>query len=105
VINILSNAVKYGRSEAPIISIASTVQNDRFILTIEDNGPGINERDQARLFEKFSRGSGASEETGAGLGLAISKRIVEHFGGTLRLLPHERRGARFEVSLPLANPQ
>ncbi|RYG79714.1 hypothetical protein EON77_08735, partial [bacterium] len=73
-------------------------------VTIEDDGPGLPPGDPERLFAKFERGRGESDVPGAGLGLAISRAIVEAHGGRIRASPREEGGARFEFSLPMAEP-
>jgi len=99
-INVLSNAIKYGASDDPVIRIATRVESGRYIVEIADNGPGIPGEEARTIFDKFARGWASETEQGAGLGLAISHAIVTRFGGTLRLLPGGE-GARFEVALPI----
>ena len=99
-INVLSNAIKYGASDDPVIRIATRVEGGRYIVEIADNGPGIPGEEARTIFDKFARGRAGDTEQGAGLGLAISHAIVTRFGGTLRLLPGGE-GARFEVALPV----
>jgi signal transduction histidine kinase len=65
---------------------------------VEDAGDGVPEPLQARLFERFERGTAGE---GTGLGLAIAKAYAVAHGGDLRLVPSER-GARFELTLPLS---
>jgi signal transduction histidine kinase len=76
-------------------------------LTIEvsDNGLGVPEADQAHVFEKFRQGGDTRQRSGGtGLGLPISRRIVEHFGGRLWLRSRPGEGATFGIELPLAEP-
>ena len=101
-INLISNAVKYNTSDFPIISIKSDIESGIYSVQIADNGPGILPEDATRVFEKFARGSAAMTQKGAGLGLAISRAIVQKFGGDLVLLPPDGNGARFEVTIPVA---
>ncbi len=103
-INLLSNAIKYNASRDPMVQIQSRLHRDDYEVVIEDNGPGINFVDRARVFEKFSRGwaKTPSDRSGAGLGLAISWQIMKRLNGDLRLLPDTGTGARFLVSMPIA---
>lgn len=101
IINILSNALKYGRAAEPQIHVATRLSAGIFTVIISDNGPGIPAEERERIFGKFVRGVDAGGETGAGLGLAISQRIVERFGGTLSVLGSNGPGAKFEVTLPI----
>jgi len=70
------------------------------IVTVRDHGTGVNPDDQARLFEAFY----STKAEGIGLGLAISRSIVESHGGGLRLIPTEGAGATFQVLFPAEDP-
>ncbi len=98
-INILSNAIKYGVRDDPVIRVESRVEGGTYIAAIADNGPGVPREEAHAIFDKFSRGRAGETTTGAGLGLAISHAIITRFGGSLRLLPGNA-GACFEVRLP-----
>lgn len=103
-VNLLDNAVKYtppgGR-----IRLGATAQGDRLRLEVEDDGPGIEARHRARLFERFYRvDSGRARDVGGtGLGLAIVKHLVEAMGGRVAVEPARERGSVFVVDLPLAS--
>ena len=97
-INLISNAQKYCQAEAPCLSITPKLGADGLTITFEDNGTGISSDDQAVIFEKFYRVSGAQGD-GAGLGLAICQEIMTRLGGTITYLPN-RKGAAFQVTLP-----
>jgi len=99
-INILSNAIKYGRSDDPVIRVETRVEEGTCIVAIADNGPGIPAAEARIVFDKFTRGRTGETVQGAGLGLAISHAIVARFGGALRLVSSEQ-GARFEIALPV----
>jgi signal transduction histidine kinase len=101
-INLVSNAVKYNNASEPVVRIGSVRRAGRYVVDIADNGPGIPRADRKLVFEKFWRGvSGAGEQGGAGLGLAISRQIVARMNGTLELVPGSLPGACFRVSLPV----
>jgi two-component system OmpR family sensor kinase len=103
-LNLADNAIKYTPTEASINfaiqSWDSTVQ-----VSVADDGPGIAPEDQARLFDRFYRAdqSRAREKGGAGLGLAIAKKIVEAHHGSISVASPPEGGAVFSVRLPLAH--
>jgi Na+/proline symporter/nitrogen-specific signal transduction histidine kinase len=82
-INILSNAVKYNTAPAPQIRIATRAAGQAVSIDIVDNGGGVTRDDVSTVFEKFSRGSRAGLNYGAGLGLPISRAIMRAMGGDL----------------------
>jgi PAS domain S-box-containing protein len=100
--NLLTNAIKFtptgGRVE---VRLATTP--DEAVLTVTDTGPGIQPQDRARLFERLFRSDDVKklQVSGAGLGLAIARSIVEAHDGTIEVAAAEDGGARFEIALPL----
>ena len=102
-INLLENAVKYAGPKADIGIQARTAEN-RFTLTVWDNGPGIPDGQERAIFDKFARGNKESAIPGVGLGLAICQAIVEVHGGTITAQNRPEGGARFCVTLPLEPP-
>ncbi|MEO1689431.1 MAG: ATP-binding protein, partial [Pseudomonadota bacterium] len=98
-----SNAVKYNDAAEPWVLAEGRVEGRWIVFAVSDNGPGVAERDRARIFEKFSRGWDRTDAGGAGLGLAISREIMRRFGGDLALVDGAQgaHGARFEARLPL----
>ncbi|MGB3339258.1 MAG: sensor histidine kinase [Devosia sp.] len=99
-INLISNAVKYNDSDAPVMRVTSSVKAGSFIVDIADNGPGIAKGERKLIFEKFARGQrGAADQGGAGLGLAISRQIVTRMNGSLDLVQGPLPGACFRVRL------
>lgn len=100
-INLLSNAVKYNEAEQPVVRVTSMVRNGMFIAEVADNGAGIPKGERTLIFEKFARGQRATDQTGAGLGLAISRQIIARMNGTLDLVPGTLPGACFRVKLPI----
>jgi signal transduction histidine kinase len=82
-INILSNAVKYNTAHNPKIDIQAHGTEDSLYIDIVDNGGGVTRDDVAMFFEKFSRGLGADNHDGAGLGLPISRAIMRAMKGDL----------------------
>ena len=73
-----------------------------FIVEVSDNGPGIAAQEAESIFDMFTRGErGRSDPTpGAGLGLAISRKIISRMNGVLELVPRQSPGACFRVTLP-----
>ncbi len=102
--NLVENAVKYSLADSRAVEVSATQNGDRVIIRITDDGPGIPDRDIPSLFEPFFRvDRSRSKKTGGyGLGLSISKRIVEAHGGTIAVANNDRRGASFVVTLPKA---
>jgi len=97
-LNLVSNAVRYGQS--PITITADALQNDDFVLTIEDQGRGISPTFLPQIFEPFSRSNESEHASpGLGLGLAIARMSATESGGTLTSEPTDR-GARFRLTLP-----
>ncbi len=100
-LNLLSNAVKFvppGHGQVVV-----SLRSDARAATIEvsDNGPGIAPEQQQQVFEKFRQGGAANHRPqGTGLGLPISRRIVEHFGGRMWLRSEPGQGACFGFDLP-----
>lgn len=97
--NLLSNAIKYGGKSPVNVTIRAV---DTFaVLTVSDQGPGISVDDQSRIFERFERATSANEASGLGLGLFISRQIVEAHKGSLMVTSEPGHGATFTVHLPL----
>ena len=71
-------------------------------VTVADRGPGFAPGEEARVFDKFYRGQEAGTRSGAGLGLAIARGIVEAHGGEITAEPRPGGGALFRFTLPLA---
>ncbi|MAU51029.1 MAG: sodium:solute symporter [Roseovarius sp.] len=99
-INLISNARKYCDAIPPVLSIRATVAEGRLVVDFVDNGSGISTDKHAVIFEKFSR-IGQTKASGAGLGLAICREIMERLRGDISYLPGQK-GAAFRVTLPLA---
>ncbi|ATB33644.1 sensor histidine kinase [Melittangium boletus] len=98
-INLLSNAFKYAMGSPVEISI--TRELSEAILVITDKGPGIPEQALSRLFGRFERAAPMRHHGGLGLGLFVTREIVEAHGGTISVKNQPEGGARFTVRLPL----
>jgi len=101
-LNLLSNAAKFCESGKGRIEIALSEQARSLRVDVRDNGPGIDPEDQAIIFDKFRQvGDTLTDKPhGSGLGLHISRKIVEHFGGRLWVESSRGRGACFSFTLP-----
>jgi two-component system sensor histidine kinase KdpD len=99
-VNLLDNALKYSPPDEPI-TIRAQISGSELHLTVIDQGPGIPEEDLARVFDKFYRVQRSAEVTGTGLGLPISKGIVEAHGGRIWATNQAGRGAAFTIVLPI----
>ncbi len=101
--NLLENATKY-TPDGTLIRIGGEVSGDNLLVTVSDNGPGLPKGQQDSIFEKFTRGSRESATPGVGLGLAISRAIVEAHHGRIWAQDNPGGGARFCFTLPLGTP-
>lgn len=98
-INLLGNAIKYTIEGGA--KLVAAFKDHKLIMTIADTGPGIGEKDQQRVFEAFERGSRRGE-TGAGLGLTITLRLVELMGGEMSLDSIPGEGCTVTVQVPVS---
>lgn len=99
--NLLDNAVRHAAGR---VWVACRAADGAAILTVSDDGPGVPSADRERVFERFVRldSNRSRGEGGTGLGLAVSRALVEAHGGTIALVEPLRGGATVEVRLPLA---
>lgn len=98
--NLLDNALKYLRDGEPgQIQVTGYAARDRVIYEVRDNGRGIAEADQKRVFDLFRR-AGAQDQRGEGIGLANARALVRRLGGTIGLTSTLDRGSTFKVVLP-----
>jgi two-component system, OmpR family, sensor kinase len=101
--NLLSNAVKYGAGKPVAVSLR--VRDNAAVLDVVDAGLGISEDDQHRIFQKFERAVRRRQHGGFGMGLWISRQIVERLRGTIHVHSQPGAGSRFTLSLPLGNKE
>ncbi len=99
--NLLDNAVKYSPRH-PVISVACHATGEEVIVSVSDNGMGISLREQEQIFGRFQRVGEAMTQSipGAGLGLYISRAIIEAHGGRIWVESTLREGSTFAFSLP-----
>lgn len=96
--NLLTNALRYGGGKP--VSVRVAAEGEQVRAEVRDQGLGISEEDQARVFEQFERVSGTSVAQGLGLGLFISEQIVQAHGGRIELSSRLGEGSCFSVVLP-----
>lgn len=101
IINILSNAIKYNNGNGEIY-IKCFMKDDNFNISVKDNGIGIPKGEIKNIFERFYRvdKSRASNEKGMGVGLTISKSIINAHGGEIKVFSEVNKGSEFIVILP-----
>ncbi len=100
VFNLLSNAVKF-TPEGGEITVATAHADGAVQVSVADTGPGIAPEDQERIFEEFQQTDiGTQQREGTGLGLALSKRLVELHGGRIWVESEPGKGSRFVFTLP-----
>ncbi|HEY7590891.1 MAG TPA: response regulator [Candidatus Limnocylindrales bacterium] len=98
--NLLSNAIKYTPAEGTV-RVEATPTPSEVRLSVVDTGVGISPEDQALVFEEFRQvGDPRERQEGTGLGLALTRRLVEAHGGRIELESERGRGSRFTVVLP-----
>jgi signal transduction histidine kinase len=98
--NLVGNAVKYSPAGS-LVKVSVSCEDERLFLWVADEGPGISPELAREIFHPFTRGPSEHEEVaGIGLGLYVSKRIVEAHGGVLEAFPTDGQGATFLMTLP-----
>lgn len=104
IMNFVSNAIKYGNDNGSII-ISHEIKDGFVYTSIKDNGRGMSEEDQKHLFEKFFRAGDVKNTSieGTGLGLFITKELVEKMGGTLSVSSKLGEGTSFTVAFKISN--
>ncbi len=99
--NLIGNAVKFQHpGQPPRIVIECERRGEDWLLTVTDNGIGIDDEFVDKVFVIFQRLHGRDQYSGTGLGLALCKKIVEHHGGAIRIDTSHNGGTRFEFTLP-----
>jgi signal transduction histidine kinase len=100
-LNLLSNAAKFLPGQGGRVTVRLQAQPTGVLVEVQDNGSGVREEQRTLIFEKFRQGGDVADRpAGTGLGLPISRQIVEHFGGRMWLRESDGPGARFCFSLP-----
>ena len=97
--NLLTNAAKYAPDKP--VNVMITNKDNKVHITVQDHGEGISEADQKRIFERFERAVSHHTVSGLGLGLYISKEIIDMHYGTIEVESKMGEGSRFTIGLPL----
>lgn len=98
VTNLISNVCKYAVN-APVL-VSTSRSGDSAVLTVQDKGPGISRDKQPKIFERFERAASTTHTSGLGLGLYITKALVEAHGGKIRVESEPEKGTKFTAELP-----
>jgi signal transduction histidine kinase len=96
--NLLANAVKYRGIDRPLIEVSALRDTREWVVTMRDNGLGVDPAQASRIFRMFSRAR--SDVEGVGIGLAVCRRIVEAHGGRIWVESPEGGGSAFRFTLP-----
>ena len=102
-LNLLANAIKHHDSGNAKIEIKAKKTVRGCVISILDNGPGIQEQDRKRIFQLFETLRPRDEVEGSGMGLSVVKKIVEHYGGNIAVEDNQPRGTKFVITWPLDN--
>jgi PAS domain S-box-containing protein len=103
-LNLLTNAFKYSTPETPV-HIQASRHDTEIIITVTDHGRGIVPKDVPHLFERFYRAGSERQAEGIGLGLYITKLLVESHGGRIWVESEVGEGSTFSFTLPLVTPE
>jgi signal transduction histidine kinase len=97
--NLVRNAVKFRSDAPPRVQVSALRDSQEWVVTVRDNGIGVDPDHATRIFGMFFRASSATE--GAGIGLAVCRRIVEAHGGRIWIEPADGGGSAFRFTMPL----
>ncbi|MEM6414369.1 MAG: chemotaxis protein CheB [Pseudomonadota bacterium] len=98
--NLIGNSLKYGAVKGARVKVYATTLGHNTVLTVEDNGPGVPDGDRERIFSLFERLHRADQVDGAGLGLAICRKLIDAYHGEIWCERGELGGAAFRIKLP-----
>ncbi len=98
--NLLDNAIEYSGDESPRAHVTAERDGDEWVITVTDEGIGIDPEATDRIFDVFQRLHTQEEYAGTGIGLALCQRIVERHGGTIWVESEPGEGATFSFTLP-----
>ena len=100
--NLLSNAIKFTPENGTITVEGAPAEGGMVAVSVRDTGPGISPDDRQAVFERFKQVGEGHRKRGTGLGLPITKRLVELHGGTISLESEPGKGATFTFTLPIS---
>ncbi|MEL6931368.1 MAG: ATP-binding protein, partial [Cyanobacteria bacterium J06600_6] len=103
--NLIGNAIKFTESGKVEVFAQARQETDELIISVKDSGIGIAEEKQGRIFDSFAQAEGftAREYGGVGLGLSVTKKLIEFHGGSLWVESELGKGTQFSFTLPLAS--
>jgi PAS domain S-box-containing protein len=105
-VNLLSNAIKYNLKNGAVSVFCTEPTPGRVRMCIHDTGPGLSQEQLDQLFQPFNRlGKESSIEPGTGIGLVMTKRLVELMGGAIRAVSQIGVGSEFSIEMPLVTPK
>jgi PAS domain S-box-containing protein len=100
--NLISNALKFHPSErSPVVNVSAVVRKEDCIISVKDNGIGIDEKYKQKVFAVFQRLNTRQSFDGTGIGLAVCRKIVERYGGTITIESQLDKGTTFIITLPI----
>ena len=102
--NIIGNAIKFHADEPPRVEVSAITHSKEFVFAVKDNGIGIDPAQQDRIFQMFQRLHTTDEYEGTGIGLAISRKIVERHGGKIWFESEPGKGTTFFFTIPGERP-
>ncbi|MFC7230491.1 ATP-binding protein [Saliphagus sp. GCM10025308] len=94
--------MEYSGDEPPVVDVTAKRNGDRWLVSVRDEGVGIDPDETERIFEIFQRLHSEDEVSGTGIGLAVCKRIAERHDGDIRVDSEPGEGSTFSVTLPAA---
>lgn len=97
-VNLIDNAIRYGR-EGGRVAVQLRREGEGAVVTVEDDGPGLPEGMEDRVFERFWRADPSRSTPGTGIGLSIVRSVAEAHGGSVRAENRPEGGAKFEFRL------
>jgi PAS domain S-box-containing protein len=99
--NLISNALKFHPPErAPVVNVSAKTKDDKCIISVEDNGIGIDGKYKQKVFAVFQRLNTKQSFDGTGIGLAVCRKIVERYDGTIKIESQLGKGTTFIITLP-----
>jgi signal transduction histidine kinase len=96
--NLVGNAVKFRAEAPPRVEVSANEGSDGWVVTVRDNGIGVDSQQASRIFAMVARGNGDTD--GTGIGLAVCRRVVEAHGGRIWVEPADGGGSAFRFTLP-----
>lgn len=102
--NLISNAIKHHDKDAGLIEVRCEYDGGCYQIRVQDDGPGIPPELNHKVVEMFQTLKPRDQVEGSGMGLAMVKKTVEHYGGTLEIISDGVRGTCFHISWPVSNP-